>query len=150
MSDHERSGKRDLAYNNWHRQDSIRHCLDNSDGLANEHAAMLKAFDVDFVELNQDGRALAFIELTRKKSERKPCNYLRKMAQEHGRAFCFVIYYKEERGELVGNLLVDQVIPRTDDTGIPRPVSLKWWARFLLSLRLDFDSEWEKRGGNKE
>lgn len=126
MSEHERTGIRDLAYSRWHRVASF------SRYMPVEHARLCTMIDMDANEYcSSCGRALAFCETAFDTGNHKATWVLRCAALQAQTTGWLVYYRKDERDDMAG-FRIRQIAPEYGP-------ELEWtpeqWARQVYRLR---------------
>lgn len=128
MSDHERTGERDLTYSKWHRQDSV------SRYIPGDAAWGLGLVDIDGCEYCRAcGKPLALIETQASAREPKTARVMQELAAMAGIDAYSVSYQKGRDGE-IELFRVRQVHP---GQGVVQVMLPNIYAVFLHSLRIN-------------
>lgn len=128
MSNHERTGQRDLTYSRWHRDDSIVRYLDGDKRLAYELAVV----DIDWCECcRRCWKPLALIETQRSEANPKSATVTANLAALAG-IQAWSVSYSVENGEIV-RFKRRQLSPLRGEIIEESPFA---YARWLVSLRI--------------
>lgn len=128
MSQRERTGQRDLIYNDWHRRDSLVRWLTDME------AYRCAAIDVDFCEwCTKCYQPIALVETQQSRTFDKPYQVTQNLARMAGIEGYVVSYWTTDDGLDVAGMRVQQIAPQLD-----APVEMEPgdWARALYEMRV--------------
>lgn len=132
MSNEERTGQRDLLYNDWHRRNSFARFMTLVE------ADRCAAIDVDFCEYcKKCYQPLALVETQRSRSFDKPYTVTRNLALLAGLKAFVVSYWATEDGLDIEGMKVQQVAP---DLHAPVTLAAPKWALHLYELRREHEA----------
>ena len=127
MSARERTGQRDLLYNDWHRRDSFMRYMTQVE------AHRCAAIDVDFCEwCTKCYQPLALVETQQSRSFDKPYTITRNLALAAQIDAFVVSYWPTDDGLDIEGMKVQQVAPRL---AAPVEMTPREWALKLYDLR---------------
>lgn len=131
MSRDERTGERDLLYNDWHREHSLTRWLTPVE------AFNCAAIDIDFCEwCRKCYEPIALVETQRSRRFDKPYTITRNLALAAGIPAWVVSYWTTDDGLDIEGMRVQQVAPSLE---APAEIAPADWAKRLRRMRQEHE-----------